>query len=84
MSDGNFKQSLLVVIIVTVQLLVSVAVARAVILLLLLTSGDVEQNPGPDYELGPALSAYSSELIISKSTELNSGPRHNCMHEIIH
>ena len=36
-----------VVIIVTFQLFVTVSVARSVIFFLLLTSGDVEQNPGP-------------------------------------
>lgn len=46
-SNGSLKQSCLVVVIVTIQLLLSVSAARAIILFLLLTSGDVEQNPGP-------------------------------------
>ena len=49
---GNLKQSLLVVVVVTTQLLVSVAVAHAIIFFLLLTSGDVEQNPGPGQFFG--------------------------------
>ena len=42
-------KSFAVVVMVTVQLLVSVSVARAIIFFLLMTSGDVEQNPGPEY-----------------------------------
>lgn len=66
-SDGNLKQSLLVVIVVAAQLLVSVAVARTIIFLLLLISGDVEQNPGPDFKLlaGPALSFYCKLCCLS-------------------
>ena len=45
--QGSSKRSLVVVVIVTIQLLVTVSVARSVIFFLLLTSGDVEQNPGP-------------------------------------
>ena len=47
LSQGSPRQSLIVVIIVAIQLLVTVAVAHSVIFFLLLTSGDVEQNPGP-------------------------------------
>ena len=45
--QGSPRQSLVVVVVVTIQLLVTVSVARSVIFFLLLTSGDVEQNPGP-------------------------------------
>ena len=47
LSQGSLKRSLIVVVIVTIQLLVTVSVARSVIFFLLLTSGDVEENPGP-------------------------------------
>ena len=47
LSQGSPRRSLVVVVIVTIQLLVTVSVARSVIFFLLLTSGDVEQNPGP-------------------------------------
>ena len=46
-SQGNPMGSLVVVILVAIQLFMTVAVARSVIYFLLLTSGDVEQNPGP-------------------------------------
>ena len=44
----SLTKSFAVVVMVTVQLLVSVSVARAIIFFLLMTSGDVEQNPGPE------------------------------------
>ena len=62
-SNGNLKKSLLVVVVVSIQLLVSVSVARAVIFFLLLSSGDVEQNPGPDCKL---LSEPASFTVHSK------------------
>ena len=45
--SGSLRQSFIVVFITTIQLCVSVVVARAIIFFHLLTSGDVEQNPGP-------------------------------------
>ena len=45
--QGSPRRSLAVVVVVTIQLLVTVSVARSIIFFLLLTSGDVEQNPGP-------------------------------------
>ena len=46
-SKGNLKQRFLVVLL----MLVSAPVVHAVISFLLLTSGDVEQNPGPEQGL---------------------------------
>ena len=45
--QGSSWRSLVVVVIVTIQLLMTVSVAHSIIFFLLLTSGDVEQNPGP-------------------------------------
>ena len=53
--QGSPRQSLVVVVIVTIQLLVTVSVAHSIIFFLLLTSGDVEQNPGPCHTEGSSL-----------------------------
>ena len=58
-SSGSLKKSFLVVVMVSLQLLVSVSVARAIIFFLLLTSGDVEQNPGPECMLHFVIQAGS-------------------------
>ena len=47
MPSGSLRQSLIIVLIATIQLCASVIVAHAIIFFRLLTSGDVEQNPGP-------------------------------------
>ena len=47
MPSKSLWQSLIIVLIATIQLCASVMVARAIIFFHLLTSGDVEQNPGP-------------------------------------
>ena len=47
LSQGSVMRSLVVVIMLAIQLLVTASVARSIIFFLLLTSGDVEQNPGP-------------------------------------
>ena len=65
--QGSPRQSLTVVVVVTVQLLVTIAVARSVIFFLLLTSGDVEQNPGPCHAEG------SSWLWVGEGRELDEG-----------
>ena len=57
LSQGSSRQSLVMVIIVAIQLFVTVSVARSVIYFLLLTSGDVEQNPGP-CQIGGTLACY--------------------------
>ena len=47
LSQGSSRQSLVMVIILAIQLLVTVFVASSVVFFLLLSSGDIEQNPGP-------------------------------------
>ena len=48
LSNRTLMKSLVIVIVVAIQVFVSVMVAVAIIYFLLLTSGDVEQNPGPE------------------------------------
>ena len=47
--DGSLLRSFVIVVLASVQLFVTVMVARAIIYFHLLTSGDVEENPGPGH-----------------------------------
>ena len=65
-SCGSLTKSLILVVLSAIQLSVTVFVARSIIFFRLLTSGDVEQNPGPDQtecmyfnkRLGPLITVH--------------------------